>query len=238
MSNQSERQLLSESESQPLQQAIEYLQYRYCLVPNEGLAEQLVDDLFHQTSSPRQAAFWALKTLVKWAAYSRYRCPNPALQELQLLREVYGQDEKQRLLDLNQDLLIALNHIRTHLGLENSAEQELRKLPLPDASQDTVTAMCDLELDPIWGFETLQRNPDPTPTIKTGTPLDVFFQEAPKEEAVEAPAPVAVEPPPPAPETKLAETTGTFSRVYKLPRHPSQPITPEDELLDYLTPGR
>lgn len=216
----------NENPSQIVQQAIEYLQFRYCLASNTELANELAKHLFGSTSAlPRQAAFEALKALVKWAAFSHFRYENPALKELQALREVYGNDERERVLDLVADVLVACDHLKEHLGfvVSMSVEEELQKLPSagPDAQQ-TSTALYDLELDEFWGFELLQRHAElGLEEASVSTPLDIFFEPHPvigEETAVSEPKPEATKAP-------------SLSKVYKL--KPAPGSTP-DPLLQML----
>jgi hypothetical protein len=189
------------------------------------MSAELLKYLFSNYDLPaRKLAFESLKVIVKWAAFSRYLYNNPALQELLELREVYGNTEQERLLDLVADLLIALDHIKQHLGFAVDAvvEEELRKLPTASSNQTTVTALCDLELDSIWEFDILQRNKNrkPAPPVYA-TPLDAFFQSEVAPAADEVPAP----------ETQDPKSEETFSKVYKLSQRKGA-TNPVMDLLD------
>lgn len=222
----------SGNESQLLEvrtfQAIEYLRYRYCLVSDTLLEGLLAETLFDQTKpSTRQRAFEALKSLVHWAAYSRFYGVNPALAELQVLREVYGANEQQRVLDLGADLWVALQHISKHLALPSPIAPQLHALPDPDQTETIGVPLFDLELDEFWGFTQLMRD-KPAPKALVGSPLDVFFAEPPTPE----PTPVVVEPVVNTPTEIVApKPEGVFSKVYKLPTKRDS----RDDLLRMLT---
>jgi hypothetical protein len=229
MSVPSRKQLPFDDVNQ-IPRAIEYLQYRYCLAHNEELANELASFLFYELAAPyRQTAFDALRVIVKWAAYSHWRHNNPALGELLKLREVYGQDEKQRVLDLASDLVQALDTIDAQLGLVSNVRNELAALPKLEASEEpTTTALYDLELDKFWGFTTLQR--DHEEPIKRSTPLDVFFETSEVGDVQVDEEPVTSEEPTPA-ETTPSNSNGTFSKVYKLPQRQGASRNPVLDLL-------
>lgn len=191
------------------QQLIEYLQYRYCLtIEGEGiaLANKALGHIFEpaDATSPRQRLFEALKSLVQWAAYSRFHLENPILVELQNLREVYGDDQEQRVLDLAADLSIALKHAETHLGLSTPLMAELESLPKINPDSSAGIPLFDLELDPFWNFDYLQRSQDRKPQQPSGTPLDVFYLN--KKESTDSPEP-----------SNPGDKKESFAKTFKLP---------------------
>jgi hypothetical protein len=208
-----------------INQAIEYFKYRYALTleaKGQVLADYFVAKLYakNQKIATRKQTFEALKLLVEWAAYSRFHTSNPAMVELQSLREVYGESPELRVLDLAADLTVALRHLEAHLGITSPLLQELLALPAaPDVTAANGVPLFDLELDSFWEFKSLQRDPEPKLDLVDSTPLDVFFEDRPHS------APPAVEPSEePKTDPTPAETpVGTFAKVYKLPKKNTPP---------------
>ena len=214
----------SQSKSDKIQLATEYLCYRYLLSGPQPGEKVITSSLLFEEGfdlSNRELMFEVLKGIVWWSAASRYKGHNPALAALHNLREVYGATQEERVLDLAQDLVLALDDIEATLGLKSPLYGDLQELSTSrpiDTSK--ATPLCDLELDAFWGFEYLQRDlGEVEPTPKT-CPLDVFYSTPEVEEA-----PVSD-----APETPAVKPEGTFSRVYKV----NTGVKSKDGLLELL----